>query len=633
MGRGHWVFRYFGRVPFAVAMSSAVANGGSGRHESSRREKASEGKRGHREHSHRHDREHKEREHRDRKDRDSHRERHHRSEKHRERRRRHGGGGEDGSSSRHGGSDSRLIHRVTEGGVTVTINADHVLGNGSFGVVFEATIQETGQIVAIKKVLQDKRFKNRELQIMKQLEHCNVCKLLHCFYSSGDKPDEVYLNLVMEFVPETVYKVMKHYLAMKQLPPLICVKLYMYQLFRSLAYTHAVGVCHRDIKPQNLLVDPSQHILKLCDFGSAKQLVKGEPNVSYICSRYYRAPELIFGATDYTVSIDVWSSGCVLAELLVGQPVFPGESGVDQLVEIIKVLGTPTREEIRAMNPSYTEFKFPQIRAHAWNKVIRRAPPAATDLLSRLLVYTPTERLTPLQACAHPFFDELRKPTTRLPNGKPLPPLFNLSELELSGNPELAHILIPEHARNPSNWPPAGVASRSSAAVGTSSIPAVASPPPLTRGHGKTSSRSLPGSGSHGSGAAGGAGDPGRSTERMPAVTGRSAASSKLLPMPEPSRHISSRSHGSSSYLPVQRSGSDRTGSSWNGGGGDRSERKSRRRAERLAERGGGGDSYRGGAFPEEIREAVPTSGHMRGVAGAPSVASGLIGESARLDP
>jgi glycogen synthase kinase 3 beta len=163
----------------------------------------------------------------------------------------------------------------------------------------------------------------------------------------------------MDYIPETVYRVMRHYVKMKQGVPKLLVKLYAYQMFRSLAYIHAMGICHRDIKPQNLLVDPSTHILKLCDFGSAKRLIKGEPNVSYICSRYYRAPELIFGCTDYTPAIDVWSVGCVIAELLLGQPLFPGESGVDQLVEIIKVLGTPTREQIQAMNPNYTEFKFP----------------------------------------------------------------------------------------------------------------------------------------------------------------------------------------------------------------------------------------------------------------------------------
>ena len=115
--------------------------------------------------------------------------------------------------------------------------------------------------------------------------------------------DEVFLNLVLEFIPETVYKVARHYSKSKQTIPISFIKLYMYQLFRSLAYIHSLGICHRDIKPQNLLLDPESGVLKLCDFGSAKHLVQGEPNVSYICSRYYRAPELIFGATDYTTNI------------------------------------------------------------------------------------------------------------------------------------------------------------------------------------------------------------------------------------------------------------------------------------------------------------------------------------------
>ncbi|XP_067011718.2 glycogen synthase kinase-3 beta isoform X2 [Anabrus simplex] len=327
-----------------------------------------------------------------------------------------------------------------------------VIGNGSFGVVYQAKLCDTGEMVAIKKVLQDKRFKNRELQIMRRLEHCNIVKLKYFFYSSGDKKDEVYLNLVLEYIPETVYKVARHYSKSKQTIPISFIKLYMYQLFRSLAYIHSLGICHRDIKPQNLLLDPETGVLKLCDFGSAKHLVKGEPNVSYICSRYYRAPELIFGAIDYTTKIDVWSAGCVLAELLLGQPIFPGDSGVDQLVEIIKVLGTPTREQIREMNPNYTEFKFPQIKSHPWQKVFRaRTPPEAIDLVSRLLEYTPSSRISPLQACAHTFFDELRETNTRLPNGRELPPLFNFTEHELSIQPALNSVLLPRHAQDASS--------------------------------------------------------------------------------------------------------------------------------------------------------------------------------------
>lgn len=99
----------------------------------------------------------------------------------------------------------------------------------------------------------------------------------------------------------------------------------------------------------------------LCDFGSAKKLVKGEPNIAYICSRCYRAPELIFGATDYNNQIDMWSAGCVIAEMINSEPLFIGESAVDQLVEIIKVLGTPTKDQIMVMNRKYDmkEFKFP----------------------------------------------------------------------------------------------------------------------------------------------------------------------------------------------------------------------------------------------------------------------------------
>lgn len=132
------------------------------------------------------------------------------------------------------------------------------------------------------------------------MDHHNIIRIKHAFYTTGDKKEEVYLNIVMDYVPDTVFRVMKHYhKANKQIPNLI-VKLYAYQLLRALAYMHSCGITHRDIKPQNILIDPSCHCLKICDFGSAKKLTTDEPNVSYICSRYYRAPELIFGNTNYT---------------------------------------------------------------------------------------------------------------------------------------------------------------------------------------------------------------------------------------------------------------------------------------------------------------------------------------------
>jgi glycogen synthase kinase 3 beta len=351
--------------------------------------------------------------------------------------------------------------------VEVKYSNVRVVGNGSFGVVYVARLSDSGEPVAIKKVLQDKRYKNRELQIMRKLEHQNIVKLLYFFFLNSDGRDDLYLNLILEFVPETVYRVARQYSKQRQQVPMIYVRLYTYQLFRALAYIHHVGVCHRDIKPQNLLIDPESGVLKLCDFGSAKFLIRGEPNVSYICSRYYRAPELIFGSTNYTNSIDVWSGGTVLAELLLGHPIFPGDSGVDQLVEIIKLLGTPSREQIQQMNPNYREFRFPSIRAHSWSRVFRSAtPPEAIDLVSKLLEYNPAGRLTPLQTCAHPFLDELRNPNTRLPNGRALPPLFDFTTQELSIEPALNRALIPGYNGTP---PSAGAAGSSSGGNNNSS--------------------------------------------------------------------------------------------------------------------------------------------------------------------
>jgi glycogen synthase kinase 3 beta len=142
-----------------------------------------------------------------------------------------------------------------------------------------------------------------------------------------------------------------------------------------------------------------------------------------------------------------------MAELMLGQPLFPGESGIDQLVEIIKVLGTPTRDQIRTMNPNYMEHKFPQIKPHPFSKVglrslaislttmltgpsqvFRKADPQAIDLISKLLEYTPTQRLSAIDAMVHPFFDELRDPNTRLPDSRhpngatrDLPELYNFT--------------------------------------------------------------------------------------------------------------------------------------------------------------------------------------------------------------
>lgn len=327
-----------------------------------------------------------------------------------------------------------------------TYTATQIIGSGSFGVVYQATVAETGEVVAIKKVFQDKRYKNRELQMMKEISHPNVINLRHYFYTNGEKQDEIYLNCVMDYIPDTLSRIIRQYHKSKTSMPMLVVKLYSYQMLKALNYIHAIGICHRDIKPHNILVNPQNHQLKLCDFGSAKKLVKGEQNISYICSRYYRAPELIFGATEYTTQIDVWSTGAVIAEIVLGQPIFPGESASDQLVEIIKILGSPSKNQILAMNPEYDEFKFPMIKAYPWQKVFKNktVPDDYIDLITKLLTYEPKVRLNPINALLHPFFDELRDPKTRLPNGDVLPKdLFYFSEEERALEWNIVDKLIP----------------------------------------------------------------------------------------------------------------------------------------------------------------------------------------------
>ncbi|KAG5504931.1 hypothetical protein JKF63_04377 [Porcisia hertigi] len=151
--------------------------------------------------------------------------------------------------------------------------------------------------------------------------------------------------------------------------PLRWVKIMLFQLARGLAFMHARHVCHRDLKPSNVLVDPDTGRVQLCDFGSAKQIIMPaeEKNVSYICSRYYRAPELLFGALHYGCAVDMWSFGCIAAELLreSGLPLFRGCTSIDQMAELFKVLGAPSKLEMYAMNPQCAEAL---LRTHAMHR-------------------------------------------------------------------------------------------------------------------------------------------------------------------------------------------------------------------------------------------------------------------------
>ena len=162
-----------------------------------------------------------------------------------------------------------------------TIN--QVVGNGTFGTVYGATVNKTNEIVAIKKVFQNVKYKNRELELMKVLKHPNVVSLRNYYFTKAEDDNEgLYLNCVMDFVPGSLSTKIKSCRHAKEQMEMITVKLLSFQMCRALAYIRALGICHRDIKPQNILIDMDNNVLKLCDFGSAKIIKPNEKNHAYI---------------------------------------------------------------------------------------------------------------------------------------------------------------------------------------------------------------------------------------------------------------------------------------------------------------------------------------------------------------
>lgn len=298
-----------------------------------------------------------------------------------------------------------------------------VVGQGAFGVVYCARNPE-GDLVAVKKVLQDPRYKNRELETMQDIKNRYCIGLRAFFKTPGRKPNETYLNLVMDYLPLSLHQFNMNYRKERKYPPLLYVKLFAFQMFAGLNYIHSIGITHRDLKPQNILVDPDSGELKICDFGSAKKLVPGEKSVSYIASRYYRAPELIFDCVYYTSSIDIWAGACVIAEMLMaGMPIFPGQSSIGQLHEIVKVIGPPTDDEMRSFQHS-ANIALAESRSTTLEDVLpRHTPEDLLDLLKEIFIYDPTARPTALDCMQHPCFDEIFDPDLMMPSHRPFPVL------------------------------------------------------------------------------------------------------------------------------------------------------------------------------------------------------------------
>lgn len=280
------------------------------------------------------------------------------------------------------------------------------IGEGTYGTVFKAKNRETHEIVALKRVRLDDDDEGvpssalREICLLKELKHKNIVRLYDVLHS------EKKLTLVFEHCDQDLKK---YFDSLNGDIDLDVVKSFLYQLLRGLAFCHSRNVLHRDLKPQNLLINKNGE-LKLADFGLARAY--GIPVKCYsaeVVTLWYRPPDVLFGAKLYTTSIDMWSAGCIFAELAnAGRPLFPGLDVDDQLKRIFKMLGTPTEETWPHLSKLPDYKPFPQYHpTQSLAQVTPKLNSRGKDLLQRLLVCNPLHRVSADEAMSHPYFNDL----------------------------------------------------------------------------------------------------------------------------------------------------------------------------------------------------------------------------------
>jgi cyclin-dependent kinase-like len=282
-------------------------------------------------------------------------------------------------------------------------------GEGAYGVVLKCRNKESGEIVAIKKFKESdddeilRKTTLREVKILRLLKHNNIVSLTEAFRRKGK------LYLVFEYVEKNLLEVLEE---QPQGLGTDNVRLYIHQLCQAIHWCHSHNVVHRDIKPENLLIDCRTKLLKLCDFGFARVLTKSTNELTdYVATRWYRAPELLLGSTDYGFGVDMWAIGCIMGEITDGQPIFPGESEVDQLYIIQKVLGPLTSEHLDMFiaNPRFSGLKFPDMSKPETlqKKYVGKLGKSALQFMQSVLRMHPPDRPTSAQALSLPYFDDM----------------------------------------------------------------------------------------------------------------------------------------------------------------------------------------------------------------------------------
>lgn len=303
-----------------------------------------------------------------------------------------------------------------------------IVGKGAYGIVCSAIYKPNGQMVAIKKIQPFERpmfslRTLRELKLLKHFNHENIISILDIQIPYDfDSFNEVYL--IQELMETDLHKVIRS----QKLSDNHC-QYFIYQTLRALKALHSVNVLHRDLKPSNLLLN-SNCDLKICDFGLARSVASDDDNfgfmTEYVATRWYRAPEIMLTFQEYTTAIDLWSVGCILAEMLMGKPLFPGSDYHNQLSLIIDVLGTPSMDDYNSIKShrakEYIKM-LPFRQGIQFQDMIPNANPLAIDLLNKLLTFSPKNRLTAEEALNHPYVAFYHEPNDE-PNAKELPDDF-----------------------------------------------------------------------------------------------------------------------------------------------------------------------------------------------------------------
>jgi len=284
------------------------------------------------------------------------------------------------------------------------------LGEGTYGVVFKAIDKRDGSVVALKKIRMENEEQGvppttlREVATLLELRHPNIVRLLDVISVGTD------LYLVFEFMIQDLHRYMEFARGMGTDGAML-VRSYMYQLLNGLAFCHSHRILHRDLKPQNLLID-ANGFLKLADFGLARAFsIPLRPYSHEVVTLWYRAPEILLGDQRYSTPVDIWSAGTIFAEMLSLQPLFPGDSEIDELYKIFQIMGTPTEDVWPGVkNLPYWKDIFPHWTKQEWRTTFPTiTDPNILDLLDKMLVYDPAQRISAKAALEHPYFAELDK--------------------------------------------------------------------------------------------------------------------------------------------------------------------------------------------------------------------------------